>query len=74
MLPEDSHQPWQGGQIEHSHVVEVERSKIISSTPVTKEEERIKMTWIYLFFFLIANPQCHTLFSNVPTAKFLKRL
>ena len=74
MLPEDSHQPWQGGLIEHSHVVEVERWKITSSTPVTKEEERIKMAWIYLFFFLIANPQCHTLFSNVPTTKFLKTL
>lgn len=77
MLPEDSHQPWQGGQIEHCHVVEVERWKIwkiTSSTPVTKKEQRIKMTWIYLFFFLIANPQCHTLFSNVPTTKFLKTL
>ena len=50
LLPEDSHQPWQGGQIEHCHVVEVERWKITSSTPVIKEEERIKMAWIYSFF------------------------
>jgi hypothetical protein len=25
MLPEDNHQPWQGGLIEHCHVVEIER-------------------------------------------------
>jgi hypothetical protein len=52
MLPEDNQKPWQGGLIEHSHVVEVERSKITSSTPVIKEEERIKMTWIGLVRWL----------------------
>uniref|UniRef100_A0A0V1KHI2 Uncharacterized protein n=1 Tax=Trichinella nativa TaxID=6335 RepID=A0A0V1KHI2_9BILA len=30
MLPEDNQQPWQGGLIEHSHVVEIESQPPVS--------------------------------------------